>query len=1502
MKKFFNKGYCKKIKILLQYKVQLEKEGVKNMKTLLKSMVAAVAVAFGASSAYATESGVVSSVNFDNLLTEEVTSLEYKANLGDSQNIDLGETSMWRDATGAVYTTEAIIGTVKPHSPVIDGNANFLELDTDATVLRAIDSTAHQMGSIFIDTLVKFTPSDEDATATVNAGDKIVIWMQEVNIDAEDPPATNLVITCGDGSGNQVDYIVNGLNDKKWESEKWYRLVVKSGSALAEGDYPAFLVYLSEYTTNDATLQKVTGTRTVVTTEPATEEGGEDTTTTEVISTDVFPSLDRTSGQSQTITYLGVNGMGGIDELTFTTVDPCPDVKYFNLTWDSNIASLSYVIGDGTSVALTAEELALGSKTIELPATGGTIALTYTANDGYTASGAVVRDCTVEGNVITVEDTALAPAYAITTKANNFYVGDTPYETFEEAFANLSSGGTIKLGRDVVIPRVVEGTTPQYYFGSIYIYDGMEVTIDLNGKALRGNYTEADDTLYTIWNCGGSLTIIDSSVEGTGSIWGSQVGIDENGDPVYYGDALCVDGGSTFIQAGLFEAQVIYNSGGVDNFDALIEITGGSFKYNGGISEGSTFNLDQYVADGYTATSDGEYINVTESTGGGEEITYVASIGENKYETFAEAFNAAAAEDTIMLLANIEITEKLTVSKNLTIDLGGFTITETVPSVDGEFDYGAFYVRPSVTFTIADSVGGGQIISDDGVVIGNYGTVIVNAGAIGSGSDVDNDTSIYNFYYNGSTYGNTTVSGGTVASIWNCGTVSLTDGTVEYIDNSGALTVSGTATVTSILAQNGSDAADVENAGTITGPSGLNITAEEGYEVNYDSETGKYTLVIKLTLTGEGTAESPYLITNLADLQNFRDYVNDGNSCAGVYFKVTAAEIDLSAETPWTPIAKTNSNGFCGVFDGNNVVIKNMALENGDGCEGAFFWLVSGNAQILNITFSGADILITHSNAKDYAVAVLTAQNGTGIVISNIVNNVNVTGTARRLAAICSMVNTGNCTIIDCVNNGNLAGRAALNNTRGTAGITAILNTSTNTDPATRTDIKFIRCTNNGAISGGCGNAGILAYIQQARSQAYITFDTCINNGNVTAAGTIADHDVAGGIIGRTGSGKEVQSNYILKDCQNRGNLVSVDVLGNLIGSWQAGTRNPVVLGKTVVRTQYPMVDQDYNAEGNYSDAEFQGEKFWIWNAKIAGETYTTLYSDLADAVADANGAGTIEIAADATLKNSFALEEALTIAGGTISGGALRIASGTLNITGGTFTLETLAVAEDAAEGTTIAITGGTFNVDPTAYVAEDYTATEADGIWTVAAAGGATEWEDTVIVDTTIVSGGSELTAEALATAKTNLDTLGTELAATAGGEATAVQAWIARVYGSEGKLPAAKLAATTAALIALAVDFDLPILGEEPTVEIESAAPSAGGAAAFEFTLKDGTDPIAIQAAAEKVKQAIKYSSAVNGTYKYNATKFTVTITNGKLKAEFVAGDNCGFGKVKFEKDAE
>lgn len=52
---------------------------------------------------------------------------------------------------------------------------------------------------------------------------------------------------------------------------------------------------------------------------------------------------------------------------------------------------------------------------------------------------------------------------------------------------------------------------------------------------------------------------------------------------------------------------------------------------------------------------------------------------------------------------------------------------------------------------------------------------------------------------------------------------------------------------------------------------------------------------------GAGTSGSPYEISSKEQLESFRDYVNGGNSCEGMYITLTS-NIDLNGteENQWT--------------------------------------------------------------------------------------------------------------------------------------------------------------------------------------------------------------------------------------------------------------------------------------------------------------------------------------------------------------------------------------------------------------------------------------------------------------------------------------------------------------------------------------------------------------------------------------------------------------------------
>lgn len=130
---------------------------------------------------------------------------------------------------------------------------------------------------------------------------------------------------------------------------------------------------------------------------------------------------------------------------------------------------------------------------------------------------------------------------------------------------------------------------------------------------------------------------------------------------------------------GLLESNP-QNGSSADIEKINVSISGGNFTAsNGGTNAafsednrltitGGTFSSDvsAYVADGYIQTESGtvEALNANNA---------VAKINDTYYKTLASAVAAAEPDATVTLLKNTK--EKVTVSQNLTVDLGGHTLT-----------------------------------------------------------------------------------------------------------------------------------------------------------------------------------------------------------------------------------------------------------------------------------------------------------------------------------------------------------------------------------------------------------------------------------------------------------------------------------------------------------------------------------------------------------------------------------------------------------------------------------------------------------------------------------------------------------------------------------------------------------------------------------------------------------------------------------------------------------
>ena len=297
-------------------------------------------------------------------------------------------------------------------------------------------------------------------------------------------------------------------------------------------------------------------------------------------------------------------------------------------------------------------------------------------------------------------------------------------------------------------------------------------------------------------------------------------------------------------------ARLVYGSGGGgSSTQGALGGIGGSGAGNGGDREdaqGTSALANQGGGGGGTSRE------LTSGGNGGSGVVvirysvYAAEVDGVPYATLSDAFAAAEAGATVKLLNDVTLAEKITVKKAVTLDLNGCTLSEIVTD-----SYGAIYIGTAGNLTITDSATGGKIATDGGIVIGNYGTVTVAGGTIEAGAVAEEDTSVYNFYYNGSTYGKLTVNGGMVGRIWNCGNANITAGEVVDIDNSGAMTIAEAATVSgTVIIKNGSDAAEVPGAGTLTAPESLTVqVGNDGAEAFYVD--GKWLVQVVVATIGE---------------------------------------------------------------------------------------------------------------------------------------------------------------------------------------------------------------------------------------------------------------------------------------------------------------------------------------------------------------------------------------------------------------------------------------------------------------------------------------------------------------------------------------------------------------------------------------------------------------------------------------------------------------------------
>lgn len=413
---------------------------------------------------------------------------------------------------------------------------------------------------------------------------------------------------------------------------------------------------------------------------------------------------------------------------------------------------------------------------------------------------------------------------------------------------------TVKNGKVVssqlvgLIPSAMGGTIT--YDNSGLVFDGVEMTttarsgIETNGNNTNDTVTLRNSTLNVPNGFGiyfpssGTLTIDNSVINaktmgvqvcsGSLNISGAGTAITVSGDgiPKTINDGAIEDGaaisivnrtgykglsnieveGGKFTAKGDNAAVKAYNwenqtESAFDNSENVVAISGGTF---------SSAVDKSLCAEGFIPTQN------TDGTYGVKEGKFVAEIGSQGYESLQAAIDAAQDGQTVTLLA--DATEDVVISKSITLDLGGKTLTNTnagkatisvtggtVTVKNGNVMGGTGYYNIEVTkegsnanLTLTDvTATAGNTGSS---MIDNYGTLTITSGTYtgglnvvkseeGSVLNISGGTFTLSYATSGYTgvifaYGDTTISGGefiqnlTTTGRWNHPTVILT-GVVE---------------------------------------------------------------------------------------------------------------------------------------------------------------------------------------------------------------------------------------------------------------------------------------------------------------------------------------------------------------------------------------------------------------------------------------------------------------------------------------------------------------------------------------------------------------------------------------------------------------------------------------------------------------------------------------------------------------------------------------------------
>lgn len=290
---------------------------------------------------------------------------------------------------------------------------------------------------------------------------------------------------------------------------------------------------------------------------------------------------------------------------------------------------------------------------------------------------------------------------------------------------------------------------------------------------------------------------------------------------------------------------------------------------------------------------------------------------------------------------------------------------------------------------------------------------------------------------------------------------------------------------------------------------GTEFGADTLYVVNGDVQTFHLVNIAPIPFLGEGTAESPFLISNKADMMALSEATSvKGQTFRGYHFAMTA-DIDMEKDETFAGINVSESvhNSFEGVFDGRGHTVDNILMNQ-------IAWATEPTA-----TTNGK---LNNSSCHSYAgLFGRVAKDG-------VVRNVNVGAGSKFTFYGYSGAIVGDLLgrIENCRNYGDVVGYSSY-----IAGVVGYLE---------KTGVA-IGCYNAGDIL--CGNLGVGGIV----GNNYGVIDSCVNTGDIAVkvlcTNYTKNNKMAGGIVGSS-------NGAIVRNCVNYGTVYAEKIqAGGIAGS-----------------------------------------------------------------------------------------------------------------------------------------------------------------------------------------------------------------------------------------------------------------------------------------------------------------------------------------------------------------